>query len=120
PTPLPYTTLSDLPANLSALNALQRDLHTLKGGARMAEIAPIGDLAHELESLYEGLLDKRFTPAPTLAWLLHKCHDRLDQQLEQLQARQPLSPSTALIQAILEFRQTGEVRLDSPRQPAVA
>jgi chemosensory pili system protein ChpA (sensor histidine kinase/response regulator) len=108
------------PANLSALNALQRDLHTLKGGARMAEIAPIGDLAHELESLYEGLLDKRFTPAPTLAWLLHKCHDRLDQQLEQLQARQPLSPSTALIQAILEFRQTGEVRLDSPRQPAVA
>ncbi|MBF0673637.1 Hpt domain-containing protein [Pseudomonas sp.] len=107
------------PANLSALNALQRDLHTLKGGARMAEIAPIGDLAHELESLYEGLLDKRFTPAPTLAWLLHKCHDRLDQQLEQLQARQALSPSTALIRAILEFRQTGEVRLDSPRQPAV-
>src|SRR5690606_6922100 len=37
------------------LEALQRDLHTLKGGARMADIAEIGDLAHELESLYEGL-----------------------------------------------------------------
>ncbi len=102
------------PDNLSALNALQRDLHTLKGGARMAEIAPIGDLAHELESLYEGLLDKRFSSAPELAWLLHQCHDRLDQQLEQLQARQPLSPSTALIRAILDFRRTGIVNLDSP------
>ena len=99
------------PANLSALHSLQRDLHTLKGGARMAEIAPIGDLAHELESLYEGLMDGRFSPAPTLAWLLHKCHDRLDQQLEQLQARQPLSPSSALIQAIRDFRQTGTLSL---------
>ena len=32
-----------------------RDLHTLKGVARMVEITPIGDLAHELEFLYELL-----------------------------------------------------------------
>jgi chemosensory pili system protein ChpA (sensor histidine kinase/response regulator) len=30
---------------------LQRQLHTLKGGARMAGIAPMGDLSHELETL---------------------------------------------------------------------
>ena len=30
---------------------LQRTLHTLKGGARMAGITPMGDLSHELESL---------------------------------------------------------------------
>jgi chemosensory pili system protein ChpA (sensor histidine kinase/response regulator) len=30
---------------------LQRQLHTLKGGARMAGIAAMGDLSHELESL---------------------------------------------------------------------
>ncbi|EGH49614.1 response regulator receiver:CheW-like protein:ATP-binding region, ATPase-like:Hpt, partial [Pseudomonas syringae pv. pisi str. 1704B] len=40
-----------------------RDLHTLKGGARMVEIAPIGDLAHELETLYEGL--SAGSPAPS-------------------------------------------------------
>src|SRR5690606_4162592 len=38
--------------NSLELEALQRDLHTLKGGARMAEIREIGDLAHELEFLY--------------------------------------------------------------------
>jgi chemosensory pili system protein ChpA (sensor histidine kinase/response regulator) len=43
------------PQNTLEVENLLRDLHTLKGGARMVEIAPIGDLAHELESLYEGL-----------------------------------------------------------------
>jgi chemosensory pili system protein ChpA (sensor histidine kinase/response regulator) len=30
---------------------LQRDLHTLKGGARMAGIMAVGDLGHSMESL---------------------------------------------------------------------
>ena len=30
---------------------LQRQLHTLKGGARMAGITAMGDLSHELETL---------------------------------------------------------------------
>ncbi len=56
--------------NKAALSSLQRDLHTLKGGARMAEIRPIGDLAHELESLYEGLVDRRYSFSQPLANLL--------------------------------------------------
>ena len=35
----------------TSLLALKRPLHTLKGGARMAGITPMGDLAHELETL---------------------------------------------------------------------
>lgn len=42
------------PENPVPLSSLQRDLHTLKGGARMAEIQPVGDLGHELETLYEA------------------------------------------------------------------
>jgi chemotaxis protein histidine kinase CheA len=41
------------PSNRQEVETLLRDLHTLKGGARMVEIGPIGDLAHELEFLYE-------------------------------------------------------------------
>jgi chemosensory pili system protein ChpA (sensor histidine kinase/response regulator) len=36
-----------------ALRELRRDLHTLKGSARIAGFASFGDLAHELESLLE-------------------------------------------------------------------
>ncbi|MEK1906655.1 MAG: Hpt domain-containing protein [Pseudomonas sp.] len=100
--------LSD-PDNGMALSSLQRDLHTLKGGARMAEIRPIGDLAHELESLYEGLVDRRFSYSPTLASLLQQSHDSLAVLLEQLQGNQPLNDPHVLIEAIRSFRQSGGV-----------
>ncbi|EGH18640.1 sensor histidine kinase/response regulator, partial [Pseudomonas savastanoi pv. glycinea str. race 4] len=53
-------------------------------GARMAEVAEVGDLAHELENLYEGLIDRRFNHSPALAELLHESHDHLAILLEQL------------------------------------
>jgi chemosensory pili system protein ChpA (sensor histidine kinase/response regulator) len=55
----------------------------------MADIREIGDLSHELESLYEGLLDRRYQSSAALGELLHQCHDCLARQLEQLQAGAP-------------------------------
>ncbi|MDB6141793.1 MAG: cheA 1, partial [Pseudomonas sp.] len=95
----------DDPENPLPLSALQRDLHTLKGGARMAEIVPVGDLAHELETLYEGLIDRRYSHSPELAKLLLESHDLLAKLLEQLQGYQPLSCPADLIDTIRSFRQ---------------
>ncbi|MGA4574174.1 Hpt domain-containing protein, partial [Stutzerimonas frequens] len=95
------------PSNQMALSALLRDLHTLKGGARMAAIRPIGDLAHELESLYEGLSDGRYVHSSELAALLQRSHDHLALQLEQLQRQQPMSGAETLIDAMRGFRQGG-------------
>ncbi|KQV23452.1 histidine kinase [Pseudomonas sp. Root329] len=96
--------LSD-PDNAAPLLSLQRDLHTLKGGARMAEVEPVGDLAHELESLYEGLVDRRYAYSEALAHLLQHSHDRLAQLLDQLQNQRPLGDPGELIESIREFRQ---------------
>ena len=38
--------------SVDGLDALKRPLHTLKGGARMAGLMPMGYLAHELETLF--------------------------------------------------------------------
>ena len=95
------------PSNQLALSALLRDLHTLKGGARMAEIRPIGDLSHELETLYEGLSDGRYTHTDDLAALLLRSHDQLAVQLEQLQAHRPMDPAAKLIALIKAYRQGG-------------
>lgn len=92
------------PDNLTLLSSLQRDLHTLKGGARMAGIAPIGDLAHELEHLYEGLLDRRISESPTLARLLELCHAQLGVMLEQLRHHKQLDEPLELIEAVHEIR----------------
>ncbi|NUT75196.1 response regulator [Pseudomonas sp. C1C7] len=93
------------PQNPAPLSSLQRDLHTLKGGARMAEVEPVGDLAHELEGLYEGLVDRRYSYSEGLALLLQNSHDHLAQQLEQLQSHQSLDDPAELIEAIHAFRQ---------------
>jgi chemosensory pili system protein ChpA (sensor histidine kinase/response regulator) len=93
------------PDNAAPLSSLQRDLHTLKGGARMAEVEPVGDLAHELESLYEGLVDRRYSHSETLAQLLQQSHDRLAVLLDQLQNQHTLSAPDDLIEAIRTFRQ---------------
>src|SRR6185312_4556629 len=43
----------DEPTELSCVGELQRDLHTLKGGARIAGLMPLGDLAHAIETVLE-------------------------------------------------------------------
>ena len=95
----------DEPENPAPLPALQRDLHTLKGGARMASVAAVGDLGHELENLYERLLDRRCSHSPALAELLLKCHDQLATMLEQLQRNVPLDDPAPLIEALIAYRQ---------------
>ena len=72
------------PDNLRDVAELQRELHTLKGGARMAEMADVADLCHELESIYEGLHDGRVQSREGLIPLLSSYHDILDDMLEHI------------------------------------
>ena len=72
------------PENLRDVAELQRELHTLKGGARMAEMADVADLCHELESIYEGLHDGRVQLRDGLIPLLSSYHDILDDMLEHI------------------------------------
>ncbi|MHC6227771.1 hybrid sensor histidine kinase/response regulator [Pseudomonas sp. X10] len=91
------------PRNTVEVENLLRDLHTLKGGARMVEIAAIGDLAHELEFLYELLAAGQLPPSPALFSLLQNCHDRLAHMLDAVRLGQPLHAATALIDYIRNF-----------------
>ncbi|WP_139674919.1 Hpt domain-containing protein [Pseudomonas sp. F16(2018)] len=91
------------PRNTVEVENLLRDLHTLKGGARMVEIAAIGDLAHELEFLYELLAAARLPSTPALFSLLQNCHDRLAHMLDAARLGEPLHAATALIDYIRNF-----------------
>ncbi|WLG56522.1 Hpt domain-containing protein [Pseudomonas extremorientalis] len=107
------------PDNAAPLSSLQRDLHTLKGGARMAEIGPIGDLAHELECLYEGLVDRRYSYSTELSQVLMASHEHLALQLEELQHHQPLSDNAELIAKVRALRQ-GNAPAASAAAPAAS
>lgn len=86
--------------NLDILRLLQRDLHTLKGGARLADIRSIGDLSHELETLFEGLTEQRLSINEELSDLLFRSHDRLAGMVEALEAQEPPRPAPDLISEI--------------------
>ncbi|MFC3608317.1 Hpt domain-containing protein [Stutzerimonas tarimensis] len=101
----------EAPEVLGELHSLQRDLHTLKGGARMAEITAIGDLAHELEFVYEGLYNRQHPPGSALCGLLQASHDRLIDMLDCLRLRQAVPDGHAELLAIRAFRSGGESAL---------
>ena len=80
----------------SAVMELQRYLHTLKGGARMAELEEISDLAHEIESLFIAVIDGRVDKNDNLIELLKDCFDLLHQQVVEAQDGQQMSDGTEL------------------------
>lgn len=89
--------------NLDLLRLLQRDLHTLKGGARLADIPSIGDLSHELETLFEGLTEQRLSINDDLSDLLFRAHDRLAGMVEALEASETPRPAPDLIGEIQAY-----------------
>ena len=89
--------------NLDILRLLQRDLHTLKGGARLADIPAVGDLSHELENLFEGLTEQRLSVNDELSDLLFRCHDRLAGMVANLAAGETPRPAPDLIGEIQAY-----------------
>ncbi len=86
--------------NTDLLRLLQRDLHTLKGGARLADIQAVGDLSHELENLFEGLTENRLSVTDSLSDLLFRCHDRLAGMVDALEQQETPRPAPDLITEI--------------------
>ncbi|AVZ03763.1 Hpt domain-containing protein [Acinetobacter pittii] len=68
--------------NFAALNNLMRYLHTLKGGANMIQATYIGLIAHELESIYERLIQKQLVASSALIDFIRLVQDDLADRLQ--------------------------------------
>ncbi|PSQ92203.1 MAG: hypothetical protein BRD57_03180 [Proteobacteria bacterium SW_6_67_9] len=84
---------------------LQRSLHTLKGGARMAHLPPIADLTHEVESLIRAVDDGSRGVSEELFDLLQEAVDALTVLLEQVRGRQPIARVDWLIEDLQNLRE---------------
>lgn len=91
------------------LHSLQRQLHTLKGGARMCGAKGLGDLAHGLEFIYEGLLNGRYSFSLDLVKLLTAAHNYIQQMVDNLHDKQPTPLNVQLFNAIQIFRKEGRI-----------
>lgn len=75
---------SNNPGNTSLVRELERQLHTLKGGARMAELSPVGDLSHTMETLLKAVVDGRVEVSRDLFDGLHQAVDALVRMVEEV------------------------------------
>lgn len=105
------------PTNRELLEELQRELHTLKGGARMADITRMGDLSHSLESLLTAMVDGLLTPSLDISTLIQQAHDRLLAMLDHLRTGQPLAMADDLIARINEALHSTSAMLPTTEWP---
>ncbi len=105
---------SDEAPNFNLVMELQRHLHTLKGGAKMADFNAISDLSHELESLFIAVIDGRVEKSEDLIELLRDSFDLLQRQVEQAQARQPMDSPEAQIERLRQLRKGEAAPAEAP------
>ncbi|MGN6480071.1 Hpt domain-containing protein, partial [Luteibacter sp.] len=78
--------------------ALQRDLHTLKGSARMAGLATVGDFAHAMEALLDAVAGgQRESDGPAIE-AMESGFDRLHRMILAIARHQPITLNEADIE----------------------
>ncbi|MGN6111961.1 MAG: Hpt domain-containing protein [Luteimonas sp.] len=95
------------PAERDAVVGLQRDLHTLKGGARMAGIMAVGELGHAMESLLESVADQRVELGREGVAALERGLDRLHAMVTRVGQRRAVGLPEQLI-AEFDARSRGQ------------
>lgn len=88
---------------LETLQALQRQLHTLKGGARMSGVQVVGDLSHEMEFLYEDFALEKKEPKASIVKVLSQSHDWLAEAVQVLKSGKNPGSADVLIKPFQAF-----------------
>lgn len=105
--------------NPALVASLQRELHTLKGGARMVGITAISDLSHALESLLTAVVDGWVTVSKRLFDVLQRSVDSLSGMLELAREHRPLEPAVELMAELAHVQSgPGADLIGEQEQPA--
>jgi chemosensory pili system protein ChpA (sensor histidine kinase/response regulator) len=78
------------------VQSLQREIHTFKGGARMAGLESLGNLSHAMETLLEHIASSRLEATVAAVQALEEGCDQLNTFVEQLLAGRLLRAEDAL------------------------
>ena len=110
------------PGDRDAVHELKRELHTLKGGARMAGAMTIGTLAHNTESLLRRIEEGHLRAAGAVMDTLDEAHDALVSMLDSVRAGVPVPGAQGLNARLLALVSGNPMPAETPDSapPAVA
>lgn len=104
------------PADRTLVPEIQRDLHTLKGGARMVNLKAMGDLGHAMESLLASIADNQVDVSESMFKDLYEAKDELQDMFESVrEGNMELVERPGLIQKIENLRLAEVAEEDSQR-----
>ncbi len=95
------------PDDLAPVNEIKRDLHTLKGSARMAGISEIGNLSHAMETLLGDITSGEVEVGHDIFPVVHGAFDKINALADEVRGHRELS-SIAPVVALLEKVRAGE------------
>ncbi|MFV2055945.1 MAG: Hpt domain-containing protein, partial [Thiohalomonadales bacterium] len=105
-------------ANIEHIMNMQRALHTLKGGARMAGINSVGNISHEIESMLEDVTERGLKPTNQMPYVVQLCHDWLVHAIIDLKAGKNPAPLSLLEKRIENLRQGKDMNLGVEKEVA--
>lgn len=88
------------PHDLDSIRLLHRNLHTLKGGARMAGLLNLADVTHLLEDRLDRAKDSGDEQADVLIALVQRTYDALGRMLDLVRHRAPVPAQIRLLAEI--------------------
>ncbi len=101
-------------SDLAIVQNLQREIHTFKGGARMAGIGALGTLSHAMETLLERIAGQSLAPSVSAIEMLEQGCDKLNSWTQQV--RQGVMPQEG--QALKLFNQQVDALTTLPSRAA--
>jgi chemosensory pili system protein ChpA (sensor histidine kinase/response regulator) len=104
------------PEDAAMMAEFQRELHTLKGGARMADITAIGDLAHAVESLMVKAGESGFTVGEDVFTVLEQAQDALASMVEHVRGREAITDAAELVENLERLRDGKTVKQSAVRK----
>ncbi len=102
-----------------AIAELRRHLHTLKGGARMAGLRPMGDLSHEMETLLIRVGGGDIETGEKLRAVFQRGIDELHRMREAVADGVYPQPGTDVTDAIRGFLPGAVAEASEPAEPVV-
>jgi chemosensory pili system protein ChpA (sensor histidine kinase/response regulator) len=108
------------PGSAECRLGLKRPLHTLKGGARMAGIMPMGDLSHELETLVMLVDNGTVTADATLLDAIQASLDELARMREQVANGRRVAPARQMLERLQRLARPGAKAPEPPAPARVA
>ncbi|MDH0030603.1 MULTISPECIES: Hpt domain-containing protein [unclassified Acinetobacter] len=100
--------------DVGALKNLMRYLHTLKGGSNMIQARHIGLIAHELETIYEKLINQQIQATPQLIALIRLVQDDIADRIQTIRDQQIDYPSTHVVQLLQQADHSADLVVSEP------